>query len=266
MKKIYKIIIIYLGFTISTFGQTLLVKYCENSIISEERLKELPEEIRNERMKKKKYNLFVDVNKGLSYYVNDVYTKNSSYNTEYEKETQYDDHVEIITTKVIVDLKNTEKFYYKDFGKDEMLFEFFNGDQLFTGKDSLKNWNWQLTNETKIIYGYTCKKATAVWGRGEYVAWFTEDIPVQAGPEKFDGLPGLILYVGTPYYEYSAVLVKEMKDKVNIEKPNFDKIKTYTLEEINDIIKQKIKGLQSSSITTQDGDKTITRETIIYKN
>ncbi len=53
MKKIYKIIIIYLGFTISTFGQTLLVKYCENSIISEERLKELPEEIRNERMKKK---------------------------------------------------------------------------------------------------------------------------------------------------------------------------------------------------------------------
>ncbi len=145
-----------------------------------------------------------------------------------------------------------------------MIFEFFNGGMLFYGKDILKDWKWQITDEVKQIQGYTCKKATAIWGRGLFTAWFTEDMPVQAGPEKFDGLPGLILYVGTPYYEYSAVSVEETKNKVEIKKPNFENRKTHTLSEIYDIIQQKINSLKPSIITTQEGNTTIIKETIIY--
>ncbi|SHI76048.1 GLPGLI family protein [Flavobacterium haoranii] len=264
----YFLLIVGFLLAFSSYGQNLLVKYSEGFITSEQRLKELPEAIRSERVKKKFYNLTVDVKHGISYYGNDENTKNTNYSTENKSETQQDDHIQITNTKIIVDIKNTEKFYYKDFGNNEMIFEYFNADQLFHGKDFLQNWNWQITDEIKVINGYTCKKALADWVEhdAQFTAWFTEDIPVNAGPEKFDGLPGLILYVGTPYYEYSAISIKEVKNKVEILKPDFKNKKTFTHKEITEIIKQKINNLRSSSITTQEGDKTITTETIIYKN
>jgi GLPGLI family protein len=264
----YKLFIVSLMFTLSSFGQNLKVKYYEGRIISKEKLNELPETIREEKIKKRFYDLTVDIKNGTSYYVNDSNTKNTDFTTESENKTQQEDHIQITNTKNVVNIKNTEKFYYKDFKRNEMLFEYFNADQLFHGKDSIQNWNWQITDEVKTIEGYTCKKAIADWTGhdAQFTAWFTEDIPVNAGPEKFDGLPGLILYIGTPYYEYSAVLIKDIKNKIEISRPNFENKKTFTHKEITEIIKQKINNLRPSTITTQDGDKTTTKETIIYKN
>jgi GLPGLI family protein len=55
---------------------------------------------------------------------------------------------------------------------------------------------WELTNsETMQIGNYICKKATTDFRGRLYVAWYTEQIPVSAGPWKFNGLPGLILKV-----------------------------------------------------------------------
>lgn len=259
----FKLILITVLFSIPSFGQNYIVKYQEKSIVSEEQLKELPEEIRNERIKKKFYDLTVDTNKKISYYVNDSNTKNTLIEGDTLSNVDYSGLPKVQT---YVNIKTTEKFYYKDFNKSEMLFEFFNGDQLFHGKDSLQKWNWEISDETAIIQGYSCKKAIAHWLNVEFTAWFTEEIPVNAGPDKFDGLPGLILYVGTPYYEFSAVMIKEIKEDFEILKPNFENKKTYTFEEINEIIKGKIKNLKPTFSTIRDGDKIITRETIIYKN
>ncbi len=264
----YKLITLSVLFTITSFGQNLKVKYYERKIISEKKLNELPEAIREEKLKKRFYDLTIDVKNGISYYVNDENTKNTDYSKESGSETQQDDHIQVTNKKIVVNIKNSEKFYYKDFKKNEMLFQYFNADQLFNGKDSLQNWNWQITEEIKIINGYTCKKALADWvgHDAQFTAWFTEDVPVNGGPEKFDGLPGLILYVGTPFYEYSAVLIKEVNNKVDITKPDFEDKKTFTHKEITEIIKQKINNLRPSTTITQEGDKTITKETIIYKN
>jgi GLPGLI family protein len=54
---------------------------------------------------------------------------------------------------------------------------------------------WELIDETKIIQGYTCKKAVCNFKGRKYIAWFTPDIPVNAGPWKLSGLPGLIVEV-----------------------------------------------------------------------
>ncbi|MBD5281121.1 MAG: GLPGLI family protein [Bacteroides sp.] len=54
--------------------------------------------------------------------------------------------------------------------------------------------DWVLTDETEEIMGYECHKATAKWRGREWNAWYS-DIPVNAGPWKFQGLPGLILKV-----------------------------------------------------------------------
>ncbi|MDE6423920.1 MAG: GLPGLI family protein [Muribaculaceae bacterium] len=54
--------------------------------------------------------------------------------------------------------------------------------------------DWTLTDETEEIMGHQCHKATARWRGREWNAWYS-DIPVDAGPWKFQGLPGLILKV-----------------------------------------------------------------------
>jgi len=54
---------------------------------------------------------------------------------------------------------------------------------------------WKLKNETKTIAGLTCSKATTNYGRREYTAWFTTEIPISDGPYIFNGLPGLIVKV-----------------------------------------------------------------------
>lgn len=64
-------------------------------------------------------------------------------------------------------------------------------------KDLLPVMNWQFSNDSKNISGLHCKKATLNF-RGSFIeAWYTEAIPISAGPWKFKGLPGLIVEVYT---------------------------------------------------------------------
>jgi len=55
--------------------------------------------------------------------------------------------------------------------------------------------NWSLGVEVKKIGQYECKKATAMFRGRHYTAWFTEQIPLSAGPWKFHGLPGAIVEI-----------------------------------------------------------------------
>lgn len=68
---------------------------------------------------------------------------------------------------------------------------------------------WQIGAETQTIIGYQCQNATCHWRGRDYVAWFTTDIPVMAGPWKFGGLPGLILKVHDTenMYRFEAVQI-----------------------------------------------------------
>lgn len=53
--------------------------------------------------------------------------------------------------------------------------------------------NWEPVNEFKTIDNYRCQKAIINTEGANIEAWFTEEIPVSAGPDKIFGLPGLIL-------------------------------------------------------------------------
>ncbi|TDQ06992.1 GLPGLI family protein [Pedobacter metabolipauper] len=53
--------------------------------------------------------------------------------------------------------------------------------------------DWNISNETSTISGLNCQKATAHFKGRDYIAWFSQDLPFQAGPWKLNGLPGLIV-------------------------------------------------------------------------
>lgn len=50
-----------------------------------------------------------------------------------------------------------------------------------------------LPDSTADIMGYTCQLATTHFKGRQWYAWYTEDIPLDEGPWKLRGLPGLIL-------------------------------------------------------------------------
>lgn len=54
---------------------------------------------------------------------------------------------------------------------------------------------WQMQEGTKEVLGYSCNKASVEYAGRRYTAWFALDLPIQDGPWKFRGLPGLILMV-----------------------------------------------------------------------
>ena len=61
---------------------------------------------------------------------------------------------------------------------------------------------WQLTQETKKIGNYTCFKAIyqyhSIYQKKPSkptIVWYTMEIPFGFGPEKYAGLPGLVIRV-----------------------------------------------------------------------
>jgi GLPGLI family protein len=55
--------------------------------------------------------------------------------------------------------------------------------------------SWEITNEIETFMGYKCQKAIVNYKQEKYTALFTTQLPYNAGPDVFRGLPGLILKV-----------------------------------------------------------------------
>ena len=64
---------------------------------------------------------------------------------------------------------------------------------------------WEISDESKEIMGYQCFKATTDYRGRRWTAWFTPEIPIQDGPWKLCGLPGLILEAKDNHSEYHFI-------------------------------------------------------------
>jgi hypothetical protein len=72
----------------------------------------------------------------------------------------------------------------------------FIGDIL---QDSLRHFEWRITDEKREIAGFDCRKAvTRICDSVYVVAFYTDQIPVSSGPESFGNLPGMILGLAVP--------------------------------------------------------------------
>lgn len=87
-------------------------------------------------------------------------------------------------------------------------------EQTYLIKDSLRNYKWRITNETRTIAGFECRKAVTIISDSVYiVAFYTEEITVSSGPESFGGLPGMILGLAVPRLQMTWFATKvELKE------------------------------------------------------
>jgi len=141
--------------------------------------------------------------------------------------------------------------------------------------DSLEVWNWKLENETKKIGNYTCYKATALIpvseeakkeyeenkkntgdGKTQFITalepkdhnitvWYTPEIPVSQGPDRYWGLPGLILEAndGQTIFLCSKITLNP-KEKTEIKRPI--KGKKVNQKEYDKIFKDKLESMKDS--------------------
>ena len=70
---------------------------------------------------------------------------------------------------------------------------------------------WKILPETVKIGDYQTQKAEAKYGGRIWYAWFTQEVPLQDGPYKFSGLPGLIVKVQDARGDYSFDLMQTKK-------------------------------------------------------
>lgn len=65
---------------------------------------------------------------------------------------------------------------------------------------------WKIDKEKQNVGEYKIQKATTEFGGRKWTAWFTSEIPLQDGPYKFHGLPGLIVKIEDEEKNYSWTL------------------------------------------------------------
>ncbi|MBD8084192.1 GLPGLI family protein [Chryseobacterium caseinilyticum] len=93
----------------------------------------------------------------------------------------------------------------KDLKNNTVSFETKVGDANFSIEQNI-NLKWNLVNEFDEILNYKVQKATTNFGGRIWNAWFAKDIPIQDGPYKFKGLPGLILKIEDKTLSHKFIL------------------------------------------------------------
>ncbi len=108
----------------------------------------------------------------------------------------------------------------------------------------MPKYKWKILNEIKEVEGYLCMKATTIDPIKEVtvIAWFTNELPVSAGPEGFSGLPGLILAIEYENEEATvlATNVVVSPDPIELPIPKKMKGKKISREEYEKMVKEFI--------------------------
>lgn len=140
--------------------------------------------------------------------------------------------------------------------------------------------DWKIESQKDKILGYNVQKATTDFQGRKWIAWFTSEIPIQDGPYRFWGLPGLILKLEDIKgdHTFTTVGTKKMGEavyqKLNIEKTAEDIVVTdekfnnlwneYKKDPAKDVRRQNSSNSDFSSTITFNGktysDDEIARE------
>lgn len=140
-----------------------------------------------------------------------------------------------------MDEGDNENVWYNNFDINQQVTQHtVAGDKLLLA-DSLTKIKWRLSNESRMIAGFNCRKAIGRIFDSVYVfAFYTDDIMITGGPMSINGLPGMVLGLTIPrmYASYIAtkVQVVDVPEKL-IAPPGKGKYKTRA--EMNKFISER---------------------------
>ncbi|MDR6157172.1 GLPGLI family protein [Chryseobacterium sp. SLBN-27] len=173
-------------------------------------------EVNNEMM-------LLDVDsKGSNYYSYDRFVSDSTMMANIEKQLKTGGalNLEDKGKSGLIDYKVTKS--YPDF--NTCLFQNISYDK-YKIKENEKP-EWKVLNEKQKIGEYNAQKATTSFGGRDWIAWFSTEIPIQDGPYKFYGLPGLIVKLEDTTGTHIMTLVgnKSVKASAETEKDKETKV------------------------------------------
>ena len=131
-------------------------------------------------------------------------------------------------------------------------------------EETVETPDWQLVpDSTKEILGYQCQMATTRFKGRQWTVWYTEDIPLDEGPWKLRGLPGLVLsaYDAKRQYVFEGagleqvstdqpvVIVKDKREKIS--QKDFRKV----LNRYDPIAALNSRGIKIISVKEADGSE-----------
>lgn len=169
-------------------------------------------------------------------------------NSEYEEKSvltftpeayRYDE-IEDQTEYVGYSWRSTEYFIFRDITNNSTydVMRMFN--KLYLIEDEIRYPQWKILNDLKEVAGHICMSASYVdtIKNNKVTAWFALDWPGNIGPERFGGLPGVILEVdinnGAMVIAADTIIEDE---NVIVEKPEHKKrIKTLTEDEYRKLL------------------------------
>jgi GLPGLI family protein len=135
-----------------------------------------------------------------------------------------------------------ENDWYNDFNSGQTYIQKNMFGTILNLKDSIKTIQWKITNESRLIAGFNCRKAVGKILDSVYVfAFYTDEITISGGPCSINGLPGMILGVTIPRLYASMIAIKlVLSAKEDILKPAVVK-KYYTARQLKGILDERIK-------------------------
>lgn len=170
--------------------------------------------------------------------------------------------------KYAIEIEKNKLTYYDSFGGNEYQY-----------KEEI-SFDWNLKPETKTINGYKCKKATVSYGGRDWIAWYAIELPINSGPYKFKGLPGLIIKLTDITNSYDIEMysiktkkrlplkklfhLKEEKERIIVDRNKFNEIrfkyKSLGFQERMNLLNKKQGVTNTLEFTSSDGNNPFKNE------
>lgn len=114
--------------------------------------------------------------------------------------------------------KGTNTIYY-NFLEEQKRIITSNFSYLFTYYDEIRQLpKWSIEPQTKEISGYKCQKASTHYMGRDWIVYFTTEIPINQGPWKLWGLPGLIIEAEDKnnFFKFKLIGFEKLQSRVPI--------------------------------------------------
>jgi len=155
---------------------------------------------RNEAIKRTEY-LYVNGEKNKTFYTERLDSSENKKNINVEDEDG-ENKIKLVLSSGVAG------FNYLDYTENQIITREDIFGKSYLIKEEIPVFEWKLHNDTKTLDNVVLNKATCYFRGRNYTAWYSIETPIEYGPWKFHGLPGLIYEIYDDSHQYIWFLKK----------------------------------------------------------